>query len=145
MKKCLAVLLLFGVLCAAGVYFASQYFVQTPIYKVYKIYEVVSKADKTADDLGLTAEQRAILSDIRYMLLQQGVALNDGGGDIFEAFVTEFKKEQFNQPKMNSLVGKLMRRVQGIMPELFEKIAELHASLTPIQKNRLVNMLESSI
>ena len=36
-------------------------------------------------------------------------------------------------------------RVQGIMPELFEKIAELHASLTPIQKNRLVNMLESSI
>ncbi|MFQ5628075.1 MAG: hypothetical protein ACE5I1_04875, partial [bacterium] len=89
--------------------------------------------------------QRLILKDIRKMLLQQGDALNDGGGDIVEAFVNEFKSETFNQPKMNSLVGKLLRRTQGIMPELFEKVGELHTSMTPVQKNKIVELLEGGL
>lgn len=145
MKKCLIFLLVIVALFAGAFYFASQFFAKTPIYKVYKVYNVVSNADKTADDLGLTAQQRAILSDIRKLLFQQGDALNDGGGDIFETFTQEFKSDAFNQPKMNSLVGKLLRRTQGIMPELFEKVGELHASMTPVQKQKVVALLEGGL
>jgi hypothetical protein len=145
MKKCLLFILIIVTLFAGALYFGSQYFTKTPIYKVYKIYNVVSDTDKTADDLGLTAQQRAILKDIRKLLLQQGEALNDGGGDIFEAFTREFKSDNFNQPTMNSLVGKLLRRTQGIMPELFEKVGELHASMTPAQKSKVVEMLEGGL
>lgn len=145
MKKCFVIVLIFVAIIAGGLYFASHYIAQTPIYKVYKVYNVVSQADKTADELGLTAEQRIIVADIRRMLLQQGAELNDGGGDLFEAFVQELKKETFSQPKMNSLAGKLMRRVQGILPELFEKVGELHATLTPAQKSKLLAMLEGGL
>ena len=142
MKKCLVFMLIFAAICAGAVYFGSQYVARTPVYKVYKVYSAVNDANKTADDLALNAQQRHILREIRDLFLQQGEALNDGGGDIFEAFTTEFKKDHFNQPKMNSLVGKLLRRTQGIMPELFEKVGELHATMTPQQKSKLVAMLE---
>lgn len=145
MKKCLAVILVLVAIFAGALYFAQRLVARTPVYKVYKIYTVMNNVDKTASDLQLTPEQKAILAEIRRMLLEQGEALNDGGGDIVEAFVDELKKEQFNQPKMNSLVGKLLRRVQGIMPELFEKVAELHATLTPVQKNKIIALLEGNM
>lgn len=145
MKKCLAFLLVIIALFAGAIYLGSQYLTRTPVYKVYKVYSVVSDVDKTASDLELTAQQRAILKDIRKMLLQQGEALNDGGGDIFETFTQEFKSDNFNQPKMNSLVGKLLRRTQGIMPELFEKVGELHASMTLVQKRKIVGLLEGGL
>lgn len=141
MKKCLAVIAVFLLIVAAGGYFARQYLVRTPVYKMYKVYSVVRDVDKTADDLQLTAAQRRILSDIRRMIAKEGEKLNDGGGDIIEQFLREFQGDRFNQPKMNSLVGKLLRRIQGIMPDLFEKVGEFHASLTPGQKSKVVELL----
>jgi len=140
MKKCIIFLGFIALLLTAAGFLFQQYLITTPVYKVYKIYKTVD-AIESSTDLGFTAKQKELIREIRKLLLKQGEALNDGGGDIISEFITEFKSDRFNQPRMNSMAGKMVRRVQGIMPQLFSRISALHRSLTPLQKEKIVALL----
>ncbi len=144
MKKCFIFFaLLLGIFAIAG-YFAVGALQNTPVYRLYKIQQVVTQVDKSAEEFHFTPEQLRILREIKDMILREGDNLNDGGGDILDQLAQEFKSDRFNAPKLNSLSGKLVLRIQNIMPDIYEKLGEFHATLTDIQKTKIAALFEGA-
>lgn len=141
MKKCFLALTLIAGLCLAIGLVALQYMKTTPIYKFYKAYNIASQVHKDTGDLQLTLEQKKLLKEIIDLLSRQGKTLNRGTTSLLDELVTQFQADRISQPKLNSLAGRTLMNVHDILPELFDKVAEFHATLTPMQKHKVIAML----
>ncbi len=104
----------------------------------HKTERVLSYA---ADKLDLNDSQRVQLKETLSSMEQSRQDMHDDGS-LREAVVKELSNERIDTVRLEALVTEHMDRIEETIKGHLSEIAELHASLTPEQRERLVEVIE---
>jgi len=94
-----------------------------------------------SDKLDLTDAQKVEFEKTATSMLQSRQEMHNDGS-LREAVVKELSKERIDTVRLEALVTKHIDRIEETIKGHLSEIAELHASLTPEQRERLVEVIE---
>jgi periplasmic protein CpxP/Spy len=140
MNKSKIALIVVGALLAIGlaVFFGGRaYFLSlSPEQKAEKI------AGRIACSLNMTDDQKGKFNGIVKSVVEKMKPYHNDRANMKSEIISIIRSESFDKKRVEALTDKKMKDMQELRPFFIEKIAEVHAMLTPEQKEKLVVMLE---
>jgi Spy/CpxP family protein refolding chaperone len=95
-----------------------------------------------AKRLNLDEQQTAKLQAVHEAMLQAREQFHKERAELFEELAVQIKSEHLDEAKVLQLLEQRQALMSQIAPQVIAKVAELHASLTPEQKAKVVEHLE---
>ena len=90
-----------------------------------------------SNKLDLSKTQKKKLIEIQNELVKKHQSLHPEQCTMLNSFLSEIEKETMDQDKLNRLFQQKMKKVEEMHPFAVNKLAELHATLTTEQKQKL--------
>lgn len=103
---------------------------------------ITHKLDHLAYHLDLSDQQKVKLGEVKDEMLRARQELSQDHQAVLDELLGEVRSEHLDQTKLVQLIQRHQARMLEVAPPMIEKVAELHASLTPDQKAQAVERLE---
>ena len=100
------------------------------------------RMDRIAERLNLDDQQKVKLEAIHEAMRQARQEFRDERAGMLDEIVAQIKSDQLDQAKVLQLVEQRLARMNQAAPQVIAKVAELHATLTPEQKAKVVEHLD---
>jgi protein CpxP len=140
MSKCKIALIVIGALFGIGlaVFLGGRaYFMSlSPEQKAEKF------ASHVACRLSMTDDQKGKFNGIVKSVVDKMKPYHNERSNMKSDIISIIRSESFDKKRVEALADKKMKDMQELRPFMIEKIAEVHAILTPEQKEKLIAMLE---
>jgi len=94
--------------------------------------------EKMTRELELDESQAARLDDIKGGVLEKVRQARADRGIIRETVMAELEKDTIDQERLNRLVDERIARAREIAAFAIAELADFHAELTPVQREKLV-------
>jgi len=98
--------------------------------------------DRIAERLNLDDQQKVKLEAIHEAMRQARQEFRDERAGMLDEIAAQIKSDQLDQAKVLQLVEQRLARMNQAAPQVIAKVAELHATLTPEQKTKVVEHLD---
>ena len=98
--------------------------------------------DYISETLDLNDNQRAHLDGIKEEFLAKAKEMHARKEAMHAEFKTELLKEEIDQQRVKALIAQKREHMTEIIDLAVVRLAEFHATLTPEQKEKLVDKLE---
>lgn len=95
-----------------------------------------------AKRLNLDEQQKLKLEAVHEAMHQAREQFYQERADLFEEIAAQIQSERLNETKLLQLLEQRQAMMSQVAPQVIAKVAELHASLTPEQKTKVVEQLE---
>jgi Spy/CpxP family protein refolding chaperone len=100
------------------------------------------RMDRIAKRLNLDEQQKVKLEAIHEAIRQARQESRDERVALLDEVAAQIKSDQLDQAKVLQLVEQRLARMNQAAPQIIAKVAELHATLTPEQKAKVIEHLE---
>jgi Spy/CpxP family protein refolding chaperone len=90
------------------------------------------------DEIGATPAQRQKVAEVKERLLKAGHALHESRGPLREEMLGLLAKDRLEASELKALVHARVEELTRVADEFAEGVAELHAVLTPEQRQTLL-------
>jgi len=95
-----------------------------------------------AKRLNLDEQQKLKLEAVHEVMHQAREQFHQERAALFEEIAAQIQSERLNETKLLQLLEQRQAMMSQVAPQVIAKVAELHASLTPEQKTKVVEQLE---
>ena len=100
------------------------------------------RTDWIAKRLSLDDQQKVKLEAIHEAMRQAREEFRDERASLFDELEAQIKSDQLDQAKVLQLFEQRLNRMNQAAPQIIAKVAELHATLTPEQKAKIIEHLD---
>ncbi len=97
--------------------------------------------DYVAETLDLTDEQRAQLEGIKEEFVAKAEAMRAEKKAMHDAFMAELRKAEIDPQLLKGLIAQKQEQMTEILDLAVTRLAEFHRTLTPEQREKLVDKL----
>jgi Spy/CpxP family protein refolding chaperone len=101
-----------------------------------------NRVDWIAKRLNLDDQQKAKLEAVHEALRQARAEFKKERAELFDELEAQIKSDQLDQAKVLQLLERRQAIMNQVAPQVIAKVAELHATLTPEQKAKVIEHLE---
>ncbi len=101
------------------------------------------KIDRIAEKLELTDTQKAKLQGIQESLQEARQVMSEARGQSFAEVLELISSDTLDQGRVQDIVKRHQAIVEDFTPTVTEKIADFHAVLTPEQKSKVAEFLQT--
>ena len=140
MSKCKIALIAVGALIGIGlaVFFGGRaYFLSlSPEEKAEKF------ANRVAWSLSMTDDQKGKFKGIVASVVEKTKPYRKEHLDMKNDIVSIIRSESFDKKKVETLTDKRIKDMQELRPFMIDKVAEVHAILTPEQREKVAKFIE---
>jgi|GEM_PF-3160219 len=98
---------------------------------------------RISDRLELTTEQRQKLDDVKNALVESRDSLRQERADTIEQIIAEVEKPEMDEDRIMALIDERKSRIDFMAPKVIGPIIEFHKSLDDVQREKIVNLLET--
>lgn len=98
--------------------------------------------NSTLDDLDATDAQRARVTAVKDRMKTQLHTFHDGHEELHAAFLKEWGAEKMDSTQLHGLVDAKLDELRGAMHGVVDGVVEIHDTLTPDQRRRLVARIQ---
>ena len=98
----------------------------------------------TARKLGLSDEQKARLFDVATIALEFHTNMTKDEKQLKEELLTMYHSDKLDTDRINAVLTEKERIFHSYSRRLVADIAEFHSTLTPAQKDKILELLEKS-
>lgn len=141
MKKALiitfATILALGTVIGAGYAIGGRFCKMTPAQKADRVVKWISK------DLDLTAEQKTKLDAMKAEVVDRITRLHGDREAIHGEVLALVKSDRVTEADINALIDKREAKLRELKPFLVDTFIDFHRMLTPEQRNKLAEKMES--
>jgi len=97
---------------------------------------------KIASKLDLNDAQKAKLEIVKEEILAQREKARQEREEEFRTVITQVRSERLDTGKLKALITRRHQRMEEAAPSVLQKIADFHASLTEIQREKAAKEIE---
>jgi protein CpxP len=101
-----------------------------------------NRVDWIAKRLNLDEQQKTKLEAVHEAMQQAREEVKKERAELFDEIVAQVKSDQLDQAKVLQMFEQRQAAMRQVAPQVIARIAELHATLTPEQKTKIVEHLE---
>lgn len=99
--------------------------------------------ERISERLGLTEDQRQKLEVVKDAFLQSRKDMRQEREDVMNQVIAEIRKPEIDQAHVMEMIEKRKSRVDIIARRVLDPIVEFHKSLDEVQREKVINRLES--
>lgn len=103
---------------------------------------VTDRVDDVLDDLDATPDQRARIHAVKEEMLAAGRKARERRGATHETLLSEWRSATPDRARLHALVDERMEELRALAHEAVDAGAEVHAVLTPEQREKLARKAE---
>ncbi len=133
----LATVIALGAVVGVGYAVGSRFCKMTPAQKADKI------AGRIARELDLTAEQKTKLDAMKAEVVDRITRLHEDKAKVHDEVLALVKSDRVTEKDINRLVEQREAKWQELKPFLVDTLVDFHRMLTPEQRNKLAEKMES--
>lgn len=101
-----------------------------------------NRVDWIAKQLNLDDQQKVKLEAVQEAMQQAREEFHKERAELFNEIEAQIKNDQLDQAKLLQLFEQRQTVMHQVAPQVIAKIADLHATLTPEQKTKVIEHLE---
>ena len=98
--------------------------------------------EEATEELGLNDGQVEHLNTIKEELVEKTREIREDHSSIKDAVIAQLKSDEIDQDKLVALITEHKAKMTETIPLFVSHLAEFHSTLTPEQKDKLVDHLE---
>lgn len=99
--------------------------------------------EKISERLELNSEQREKLEAVKEALMQSRSQMREERKELMNQIIAQVQEAEMDQARVMELIEKRMSRIDGMAQRVVGPIIEFHKSLNQVQREKIVNRLES--
>jgi periplasmic protein CpxP/Spy len=99
---------------------------------------VTWKVNDTLDDLKATDAQRARVLAVKDRMLGQGIRLHEQHAAVHDEIERQWKTERMDVQALRNLADQRLSELRGFIFQSIDGLAEVHDTLTPAQREQLL-------
>ena len=108
-----------------------------------KAYEIISsRVDDVLDDVEADEVQRDKVHEIKDRLYESAQAVRDGSKESRQLAFDELRKDDPDAAKLHAMVDERVDEWRKVLHEGVDGVLEVHATLTPEQRQEIADMIE---
>jgi len=109
-----------------------------------KSHEEVAQriVEKVSEELALTEDQVGLLNTIAEELIDKAKEMKEEHSSVKDEVIGQLKSDEIDQEKLIGLATEHQAKMRELIPQCVSRLAEFHSTLSPEQKEKLVQHLE---
>jgi periplasmic protein CpxP/Spy len=133
----LATILTLGTVIGIGYAFGSRFCKMTPAQKADRVAAMITR------DLDLTADQKVKFDAMKAEVVDRITRLHADKAKIHGEVLALVKSDQVSEKDITRLIEQREAKWQELKPFLVDTLVDFHRMLTPEQRNKLAEKMES--